>query len=178
VADDSVKKITEAAAVVMAALEPLSPEERSRVLQSAAALHGISMGMTYARQVVDAMNQPQPVAGGKRLSIVEFLEQKAPATNAQRIACFAFYREHVDGQPKFARSDLEHYFADAKLPRPGNYDRDFSGAAREGWIHEDGAESYLTQKGERAVVQGFDGKARPRGATASKKRKDGGQQAA
>jgi hypothetical protein len=170
-------KVTSAATAVMKALEPLSPEERARVLQSAAALFGIapsaaSRSSPSNGHVVDDLgNNPEASdRSGKRLSIVEFLETKKPATNSQRIAAFAFYREHVEGKANFSRSDLEHYFAVAKLPKPGNYDRDFSGAAREGWIHEDGTESYLTQKGESAVKAGFDGKAKPRGATQPKQK--------
>jgi hypothetical protein len=173
-------KITAAATAVMKALEPLSVEERARVLHSAAALHGI--GLSRASSPSAGQEAPDLEDGGhgndlggkgpnaKRLSIVEFLRQKDPATNSQRIAAFAFYREHVEGKPTFARGDLEHYFATAKLAKPGNYDRDFSGAIREGWIHEDGSESYLTQGGERAVREGFGGKAKPRGATVAKQK--------
>ena len=178
--DSAENKITAAATAVMKALEPLSVEERSRVLHSAAALHGIGLSPTSSRS---AGPEPFGVEGGghdhdsgdkatkgKRLSIVEFLRQKDPATNSQRIAAFAFYREHVEGKSTFVRGDLEHYFAAAKLAKPGNYDRDFAGAVREGWIHEDGTESYLTQGGERTVQEGFGGKAKPRGAAVAKQK--------
>ena len=46
-------------------------------------------------------------------------------------------------------------FGKAKEPPPANYDRDFAAAVGEGWIHEDGAESYLTSKGLEAVEAGL-----------------------
>jgi len=168
----------------MKALEPLSSEERIRVIQSAAALYGIRAGNRLDRTNrsdadsggqdsgtdVDARDE-QRIDLGKRLSIVELLKEKQPATNSQRIAAFAFYREHVEGKARFARSDLEHYFSSAKLSKPANYDRDFAGAVREGWIHEDGSESYLTQGGEDAVNEGFAGKGKPRGVSVARKKK-------
>lgn len=88
---------------------------------------------------------------------------KQPVTNAQRLALFAFYRERMENLPRFARNDLELYFAKAKEPKPGNFDRDFTNAVKEGWIHEDGSDSYLTSRGVEAVEAGFGGKGKPRG---------------
>ena len=177
-AADDIEKITTAANSVIQALAALSLEERSRVLESAAALYGLSIPKAHTRnegtpegrrnsdQDGPGESRSNSNSAGKRQSIVEFLKDKAPATNDQRIACFAFYREHVEGKgTKFSRADLEPYFASAKLASPGkNYPRDYTKAVREGWIHDDGADSYLTQGGEDAVRAGFGGKARPRGA--------------
>jgi hypothetical protein len=102
-------------------------------------------------------------------SPVELIQEKRPATNSQRIALFAYFREKVEGEARFSRADLRAYFSKAKEPPPGNYDRDFSGAVRNGWIHEDGSDSYLTSKGLEVVEAGFDGKGRPRGRNVAKK---------
>ncbi len=179
---------TQAAMDVMKALQPLTPEEKARVLRSAAALHEIPWGRSSgvetdggkrsarAEATGEDSTDDEPTNSdrtpGKRLSIVEFLASKAPATNPQRIAAFASYHERVIGKDKFSREDLEKYFAAAKLAKPQNYTRDFSKAVAEGWIHEDGAESYLTQAGERIVAAGFGGKGKARGrAVADKPRK-------
>lgn len=183
---------TLAAMEVMKALQPLSAEEKARVLRSAAALHEIPWGRSSAAGSPDRVDptgkaaraEEEPAQDqedepgtreknqGKRLSIVEFLGNKAAATNPQRIAVFASYHERVVGKDKFSRDDLEKYFAAAKLAKPQNYVRDFSKAVAEGWIHEDGADSYLTQAGERAVDAGFGGKGKARGrAVAEKPRK-------
>jgi hypothetical protein len=179
------EKITAAANSVMQALSTLSDDERGRVLQSAAALYGLSVRTSPRSQQGSATekegdagfeanegNRNQIDDGGKRQSVVEFLKEKAPATNSQRIACFAYYREHVEGKgTKFARRDLEPYFALAKLASPGkNYGRDYTDAVKEGWIHDDGADSYLTQGGENEVSAGFGGKAKPRGPQAAQRK--------
>jgi hypothetical protein len=101
---------------------------------------------------------------------MELIQAKAPATNAQRIAIFAYYREHVEGNARFAKEDLKAYFAKAKQPPPANYDRDFGQAVTLGWIYEDGADSYLTSKGLEAVEAGFGGKGRKPGPKPGAKR--------
>ncbi|WP_152566365.1 MULTISPECIES: hypothetical protein [Lysobacter] len=171
---DDTTKAAEAAIAVMNALQPLSPDERSRVLQSAAALFGVSAilavpsasqrqgeGAPAAQQA--PLGAPQAISGGKRVSLVELLKEKAPATNDQRIACFAYYREKIEGKLNFSSIELAAYFQQAKLPAPGpNYARDYKKAVKNAWIHDEGASSYLTQDGEAAVQAGFDGKQNPR----------------
>jgi hypothetical protein len=178
--ETDIQKVTEAATSVMNALQSLSPEDRSRVLHASAALFGIAIG-DVSQTTGDRVDKPEaseknPAAAGhgatgKRQSIVEFLNDRQAATNDQRIACFAHYREHVEGKGQhFSKSDLESYFGTAKLSKPGNYDRDFRKAVQAGWIHEEGANSYLTQGGEDAVKAGFGGKGKPRGAAAKKRK--------
>jgi len=145
---------------VYAALKDLDSASRKRVLSSAFALLGVE-GPT-------ALNQAQATVSPGRESmhplrptgLVELINEKQPATNEQRVAVFAYYREKTEGNPRFSRADLETYFAKAKLAPAGNYGRDFAKAVRAGWIHEDGAESYLTTKGVEAVENGFEGKRR------------------
>lgn len=177
--------VTSAAAAVMSALQPLAPDERQRVLDASAALFGLSAPRRTAATSGNASNSQElddseppakPASSNKRLSIVEFLNTKSPATNAQRLTCFAYYREHVEKKGQnFAKADLKPYFMAAKLVKPANYDRDFGEAISVSWIHEDGENSYLTQTGEAAVTAGFGGKGRPRGAAVSKKKTSGGK---
>lgn len=174
------QKVTDAAAAVFTALQPLTAEERARVISAASALFGIAVAQVTQQRTNGgpASNGEQSdtprreESGGKRQSIVEFLNDRQPATNTQRIACFAYYWEHTEGKGQhFAKGDLEGYFAQAKLPKPGNYDRDFRSAVQCGWIHEDGSNSYLTRGGEDAVMAGFGGKGKPRGNAVSKRKK-------
>jgi hypothetical protein len=164
-------KLTEAAMAVMRALEGLSPEDCARVLGSAAALFKVSSPAAERLPAGEMPLDEDTASEGraKRRSLAEFIIEKGPATNAQRIAVFAYYREHVEKKSTFGRADLQPYFAMAKAPRPGNYDRDFSAAAKEGWIHEEGESSYLTATGESVVNAGFGGKAKPRGRAVAKK---------
>jgi hypothetical protein len=179
--NDDATKAAEAAIAVMNALQPLSNEERARVLNSAAALFGVAPPIPSegVRQPV-SHREPEDFGGeapaprrstGKRMSIGELLDEKAASTNQQRIACFAYYREKHEGDQNFSASDLLPYFAKAKAPAPGrNYMRDYNKAVKLAWIHDDGSKSYLTGKGEAAVEAGFGGK-RKSPSTAGKKRK-------
>lgn len=183
---DTARSITSAAAAVMQALEPLAEDERERVLLSAAALYGFQLpgrskapGQQPGADDEESHDSEDTIRKGKRLSLVEFLNQKKPATNAQRIASFAYYREHIEGKGQtFPKAELKGYFATAKLSKPAKYDRDWNTAVTAGWIHDDGDTSYLTQGGEDAVEAGFDGKARPRGSSGGRKARKAAKTAA
>lgn len=151
---------------VHAALKPLSAEERTRVLASVYALLGMAAPETISPAAKPSSSPasstpsvaPRPQA--RPLSINELVQEKPPGTNAQRIALFAYYRDKHERVARFARDDLKGYFAKAKEQPPTNYDRDFVEAVRKGWIHEDGAESYITSKGIETVESGFAGERR------------------
>lgn len=162
--------ILEAIQTVLEALEPLSSEERSRVLGAAATFYGDAPVQVPASRMGER-GVGEDTAGDRPVSLREFLNKAQPSTNAQRIATFALYRERYKGLEKFSRADILPCFAEAKESAPGNYDRDFAAAVKEGWIHEDGANSYLTSTGVTAVDAGFGGKAKPRGSAVSKKKK-------
>jgi hypothetical protein len=167
---------------ILSALEPLDEETRRRLLLSAATLVGVDLrGAMAAAAHLTPQSPLQPILSQQharpiapptaRTSPVELLQQKQPVTNAQRLALFAYYREHVEGYARFSRDDLKSYFAKAKIPPPENYARDFTTAAKFGWIYEDGDESYLTTKGQEVVTAGFGGKQQPRGLLTKGKRK-------
>lgn len=162
------KMTADAAITIMGVLQPLSDEQRSRVLASVAALFGlpprpnVNVATSGASPAVWAPSagpigdDPGRTPSAKPISLVELLKEKRAATNSQRIACFAYFREKVEGISTFSRGDLAAYFPKAKLAAPGpNYARDYNKVVREAWIHDDGAKSYLTQKGETAVESGF-----------------------
>ena len=164
------------------ALKPLDDVARKRVLSSLFALLGITETSPNAAQQPPAAPQPgasavstlpgAPALAARPLSLVELVQQKDPTTNAQRIALFAYYREKHENLPRFARADLERYFALARLSPSANFDRDFVETVKKGWIHEDGADSYLTSKGVEAVESGFAGErkyTKPAGGAAKKR---------
>jgi hypothetical protein len=160
---------------IFAALEPLDEETRRRVIVSALSLLGMGTPSTEPlapfrqRMSTTQTGEPTQKQVERRLSPVELFQEKQPATNPQKIALFAYYRERFEGKSRFSRTDLKDYFAKAKESPPANYDRDFNSVVKQGWIHEDGDESYLTSKGLEAVEAGFGGKAKPRGRAAAKR---------
>ena len=129
---------------VHAALKPLGPEKRRKVLASVSAL----LGMARTSSLTVTRPTPLPTRGPsfRPVSLVELMKEKSPSTSPERITLFAYYRDKHEGLSRFARSDLKDYFSKAKEPLPANYDRDFIAAVRRGWIHEEGDESYITSR--------------------------------
>jgi hypothetical protein len=170
VAGRSAQQSPEVTAVdaIYQALSPLDPDTRTRVLASAMSLLGMAAPFGVAPapgRAAPGIPAPSPGSAGaeRPLTVVELMQQKAPVTNPQKIALFAYYREKVEGVSRFSKNDLKAYFGRAREVPPGNYDRDFREAVKLGWIHDDGDDSYLTSKGLEVVEAGFAGKQRPRG---------------
>ena len=172
------KNLIQAVQLVFEALEPFDEDARQRILSSAASLLGsvlpISGGAAALQNRASAI-QFSPAATERPLSPIELIQEKKPATNAQRLAVFAYYRERVEGISRFAKEDLRPYFAKAKQPAPQNFDRDYQNAVKLGWIYDDGNDSYLTSKGLESVEAGFGGKGLPRGRSVSKAPRKKGQ---
>ena len=146
---------------VHAALKDLNAAQRQKVLSSVSTL--LDLGdWAPPNASVPQLESPQSSRPPSRpVGLVELVTEKQPGSNAQRIALFAYYREKAEGKSRFARDDLKSYFATAKIAPAANYDRDFTDAVRRGWIHEDGADSYLTTKGIEAIESGFETERKP-----------------
>jgi hypothetical protein len=164
--------LLEAAQTIVKALQPLAADMQQRVLTSALALLGIEQRdvSSVGHRPSDAARPAVASPSSRPVSPVELIQQKKPATNAQRIAIFAYYRDKSEGQARFARGELKPYFARAKLVPPQNYDRDFNQAVKLGYIYEDDNESYLTSRGVEAVEAGFEGRTEPKGPAKGKKK--------
>lgn len=170
--------VISAVAAVHAALKDLGSDDRNRVLSSVQALLGLDAPgpLRTPPETPEQTIQPAPetAKSGRRLALIELMQEKTPSTNTQKIALFAYYRDRFEGKPRFARDDLKAYFAMAKEPPPANFDRDFVNAVRSGWVHEEGEDSYVTSKGIEVVESGFVGErksTRPR--RSSRKAKSG-----
>lgn len=140
------------------ALSPLSSDQREKVLASVTTLLEIPSKLAIAldRTSDQHISQQAPRAGLARpTGLVELIKERRPATNAGKITLFAYYREKQEGHSRFSREDLEAYFSKAHEPPPSFYSRDFLSAVRKGWLHEDGADSYITSKGIEEVEGGF-----------------------
>ncbi len=146
---------------VHSALKVLDADSRQRVLASVFALLEIPaqqsapVALPSSGEALGA--RAEPSRGARPVAIVELMQEISPGTNPQRIALFAYYRDKYEGKTRFSRDDLKVYFAKAKEQPPGNFDRDFTKAVRNGWIHEDEGDSYITSKGIEAVESGFSG---------------------
>jgi len=161
---DAPRSPAEAVVAIFDTLQPYDEATRQRILTSVMTL----LGVTTTPSPTTSMST-STATSRRPLSPAELIQAKEPATNSQRIIVFAYYREKYENLNYFARDDLKAYFSKAKLPIPANYDRDFTDALKQGWLYENGDESYLTGKGLEAVEAGFGGKAAPRGRSAKTK---------
>ena len=140
---------------VHSALKPLSPEDRQRVLASVSAL--LDTPTVQGTPQRSSSLSPPKMLSTRPVGLTEIIKDKNARTNPELITLFAYYREKYENLPKFSREDIEQYFEKAHEPPPANYGRDFLVAIRNGWIHEDGPNSYITSKGIEIVEAGFGG---------------------
>ena len=143
--------------VVHEALAGLTVDQRAKVLASVTTLLdvpslSVSSGTDHEAQSV----QPSARVGAARpTGLIELIKDRKPSTNIGKITLFAYYREKHEGQSRFAPEDLKAYFGKALESPPALYRRDFRSAVRKGWLHSDGADSYITSKGIEEVESSF-----------------------
>jgi hypothetical protein len=167
-------KAISALEVIHAALKPLKPEERIRVLASVNALLQIRPNLgraeteaaSSAGEVDNAASAAEnPTAaretGPRPVAIRELIQDKGAHTHPQLITLFAYFREKYQGKTKFSRDDIKQYYQMSREHPPKNYDRDFLEVVRRGWIHEDRDNSYITTRGMEAIESGFTGRDKP-----------------
>jgi hypothetical protein len=162
---------------VYSALKPLDLESRRRVLASVYSLLEMAPTMPIQQGRLSSVGLPadrasltgQGVPVPRPVGLTELIREKGPRTNAERIVCFAYYREKYEGISRFSRNDLRDYFGRAHESPPRNYIRDFGDAVKRGWIHEDEADSYITSKGIELVESSFSTEPEAPGGTSSRR---------
>ena len=100
-------------------------------------------------------------ANVKQLSIREFLNEKKPTNDVERVLGMGFFLEKYEGYACFNVDDIKNAFVKSKEPLPQNIHDKINMNIRKGHITEypeekDNKKSYhLTTTGERVVEQGF-----------------------
>jgi len=127
----------EALGAVFAALEPLGDEGRRFVLEAVASRLGLGLpgpppGPRPGAGDPEA-DAPGPGPGGAE-SPKDFLREKHPASDVQRVACLAYYLTHMRDQAHFKSRDLVELNREAALP-PINMSRAVANAtAQNGYL--------------------------------------------
>ena len=113
---------------VIAALHELDPEQRQRVLDAASTF----LGIRPANRPPTSATQPPPfalVAEGKTsspfsedtsMSVKQFIMEKSPKTDVERIACLAYYLTHFKATPHFKTLDISLLNTEAAQPKFSN----------------------------------------------------------
>jgi hypothetical protein len=114
---------------VIGALHELDSEERRRVLDSASTFLGISVApnrpSTSTTQVSSFISAQDPKISAPfsedtSMSVKQFIMEKSPKTDVERIACLAYYLTHYRATPHFKTLDISLLNTEAAQPKFSN----------------------------------------------------------
>lgn len=126
---------------VIAALQPFPPEARRRMFQAAATFLNIDR-ITPAAPTPGGSRSPiyqgasphRPFSDDRSMSAKEFLLEKQPRTDVERIACLAFYLTHYRDTPHFRTLELSKLNTEAAQPKFSNAANSTNNAVKRGYL--------------------------------------------
>jgi hypothetical protein len=128
----------EALQTIIAAIRDLDEEARRRILDSAATFLGVTLG---ARQPI-ASSAPHQISSSSRapfsedssMSPKDFIMEKAPKTDVERIACLAYYLTHYRSTQHFKTLDLSLLNTEAAQSKFSNTAYSSNNAVKLGYL--------------------------------------------
>jgi|SRR5208282_463952 len=126
---------------ILSSLNSLTEQERERIIKAVCTYFGIALN--------EGSNKPAPVeqptllsAGRRRITFSEdlaispkdFLLDKQPHTDVERIACLAFYLTHYRDTPYFKTIDLSTLNTEAAQPKFSNATDSSNNAVKMGYL--------------------------------------------
>ena len=144
---------------VITALTPLEDEARRRILESAATFLRIEshqkVGKSYGHTSTspERTRTPQsPFSDDTAMSPKDFLLEKHPRTDVERIACLAYYLTHYRAMPHFKTIDLSILNTEAAQPKFSNTSTSSNNAVKLGYlVPSSKGQRQLSAIGERFV---------------------------
>jgi hypothetical protein len=149
------KKTAAAVTEILQLLNELDPEECKRALQTAVTFFAQSSGSSLPSldRLDLSQTSPVPFSGRADISPKEFLLQKAPRTDVQRVACLAFYLAQYRNLAHFKTSDLSALNTEAAQQRFSNIATAASNAVQSGYLVSAGKDKrQLSAHGEQFVL--------------------------
>ena len=113
----------EALSTIVALLKQLEPDAQKRVLSSVQTFLGIAAqardhsSPSEPRGISDST---QEFSRDRTLSPKEFLHDKRPGTDVERVACLAYYLTHYRSTPHFKTIDISSLNTEAAQPKFSN----------------------------------------------------------
>ena len=130
----------EALQKVIAALTPLTEESRRRILDSASLFLQVgplprSLTAPFSGSEAHSLTVSRsPFSADTSMSPKEFLLEKQPRTDVERIACLAYYLTHYRGMPHFKTLDLSMLNTEAAQPKFANTAYSSNNAVKLGYL--------------------------------------------
>jgi len=114
---------------VLEVLEPLEADSRRRVIDTVLTFFGDDARRATSTSTWDAIDATKipnshsasiPFSTNTDISPKDFLLQKSPKSDVERIACLGFYLTHFRSTPHFKTADLTKLNTEAAQPRLSN----------------------------------------------------------
>ncbi len=168
----------EALQAVIAALRPLPEETRVRILEAVSAFLQVSPRPQSASRSTRPSDADYPSSGTRvpfsedtSMSPKDFLFEKQPRTDVERIACLAYYLTHYRGTQHFKTLDLSMLNTEAAQPKFANTAYSSNNAVKRGYlVPSTKGQRQLSAVGER-FVRALPDRAAARAAIESLRRK-------
>jgi hypothetical protein len=126
---------------IIGALQVLDAEARIRILESAATFLGIAPLHSRPRGAsqgsmsgASSSNPRAPFSEDTNMSPKDFLLEKSPKTDVERIACLAYYLTHYRSTPHFKTLDISTMNTEAAQPKFSNTAYSTANAVKLGYI--------------------------------------------
>ena len=114
----------EAHSTIVGILKQLEPDAQRRVLQSVQILLGISSQPKLSQEgeavPSSRTTSVEEFSRDRTLSSKEFLRDKRPVTDVERVACLAYYLAHYRDTPHFKTFDISSLNTEAAQPKFSN----------------------------------------------------------
>ena len=135
-------------------LEPLSDADRERTIQGAMGFLGMKFQLLPKSDPVGRSNGRDPVfSGHKELGPMDFLAEKNPETDVDRVVCLAYYLSHRRDMKYFNTLDISTLSVEAALPKLSNPAQAVNTALMRGLlVHAPEKQKQLSILGKRYVI--------------------------
>lgn len=114
----------EALSTIVGVLKQLDPTAQARVLHSVQTFLGLPIRQREMRDSGEALppsrTPGQEFSRDRTLSAKEFLRDKRPSTDVERVACLAYYLTHYRDTPHFKTLDISALNTEAAQPKFSN----------------------------------------------------------
>lgn len=139
---------------IISALSGLSDEDRLRILQTVMTFYRLSFGSPISKPRLSSPTVDQDLSYSAESSVTpkDFLLEKQPRTDVERVACLAYYLTHYRNQPHFKTLELNKLNTEAAQPKFSNATYSAQNAVNMGYLAlADKGNRQLSAAGEQFV---------------------------